>query len=302
MKHIYLIGILALMSLASYAQVTTGVFGSNKTLDGVVQPHHGHTTNKWIKLAELTINGNWNAAGITVDFFPRNPNHGDSRQQLNVQFRNNGGTAIENSHDISLVTFHGLQKTLKDVKVVHTSGSGVSNNKLSVWVQIGISWLGYVPIEVRTYGNVAYETTNQPCFTNIQDSGKVYSMQTYYGMNRSTFEVAGNIRAKEVKVELENWPDYVFEEDYALPSLSSVKAFITKNGHLPGIPAATEVHDQGVALGDISAKLLQKIEELTLYTLQQEEKLQQQQQLIDALSERLSQMDPQTTTYETPTP
>lgn len=123
MKHIYLIGIFALMSLASYAQVTTSVFGSNKTLDGVVQPHHSHTTNKWIKLAELTLNGNYNAAGITVDFFPRNPNHGDSRQQLNVQFRNNHGTAIENSHDISLVTFHGQQKTLRDVKVVHTSAS-----------------------------------------------------------------------------------------------------------------------------------------------------------------------------------
>lgn len=49
MKQIFLLGVLALMSLASYAQVTTGVFGSNKTLDGVVQPHHGHTTNKWIK-------------------------------------------------------------------------------------------------------------------------------------------------------------------------------------------------------------------------------------------------------------
>ena len=206
MKHIFLLGVLALMSLASYAQLTTGVFGSNKTLDGVVQPHHGHTTNKWIKLAEITINGNWNVAGITVDFFPRNPNHGDSRQQLNVQFRNNN-SEIENSHDISLLTFHGQQKTAKDVKVVHTSGSGVSNNKLSVWVQIGISWLTYVPIEVKTYGNVTFEKTNQPCFTKIQDSGKVYSIQTNYGMTGNTFEVAGNIRAKEVKVELENWPD-----------------------------------------------------------------------------------------------
>ena len=116
MKHIYIIGVLAVLSVTSYAQVTTGAFGSNKSLDGVVQPHPGNTTNKWIKLAELTLNGNWSAAGITVDFFPRNANHGDSRQQLNVQFRNNGGTGIENSHDISLVTFYGKQKTLKDVK------------------------------------------------------------------------------------------------------------------------------------------------------------------------------------------
>ena len=86
MKHIYLIGILALMSLASYAQVTTGVFGSNKTLDGVVQPHHSHTINKWIKLAELTLKGNYNAAGITVDFFPRNPNHPCWREAVSRAF------------------------------------------------------------------------------------------------------------------------------------------------------------------------------------------------------------------------
>lgn len=301
MKH-YLVGIITLISLASYAQVTTGVFGSNRTLDGVVQPHHSHTTNKWIKLAELAINGNWNAAGITVDFFPKNANHGDSRQQLNVQFRNNGGTAIENSHDISLVTFHGKQKTLKDVKVVHTSGTGVTNNKLSVWVQIGISWLSYVPIEIRTYGNVHFEKTNQPCFTSIQDSGKIFNMQTFFGMTGDRFEVAGNIRAKEVKVELENWPDYVFEADYNLPSLTSVKKFITQYGHLPDIPVAAEVQYQGIALGEMNAKLLQKIEELTLYTLQQEEKLQQQQQRIDTLSARLSQMEPQMNAYETLTP
>ena len=418
MKQFYFIGIFTLISLTTFAQIKTGHFGSNKTLDGVVQPHVSHTTNKWIKLAELTINGNWNSAGITVDFFPRNPNHGDSRQQLNVQFGNNYGTGIESSYDISLVTFYGQQKTLKDVKVIHTSGAGVTNNKLSVWVQIGISWLDYVPIEVRTYGNVTYEKTNQPCFTNITETGTVYDLQsnytmakkdssngiyipvgagtnedalqggvflnpkedfpyrrnddikrflTHYGFGfhkpmgasikggngaylagyfgvdiftgglsrlhvgqtgnvgigttnpdqkltvqgnvniggtgnavlrvrhiegkhyqnanydnlflnyrsgkdvyigntyndnlkanlfvtgnvgigttnpKEKLAVNGNIRAKEVKVELENWPDYVFEEDYALPSLSSVKAFIVENGHLPDIPSAEEINQR----------------------------------------------------------
>jgi hypothetical protein len=58
MKQLYYKGVFILITFASYAQVTTGHFGSNKTLDGVVQPHHSHTTNKWIKLAELTLNGN----------------------------------------------------------------------------------------------------------------------------------------------------------------------------------------------------------------------------------------------------
>ena len=163
-----------------HSQVTTGYFGGNKTLDGVVEPNVGHTTNKWIRLAELTINGSYSPAGITVDFFPKNSHHGDSRQQLNVQFRNNGGTAIENTYDITLLDFYGEQKTIKNAKVIQTSGSGVNNNKLSVWVQIGISWLSYVPIEVRTYGSVTFKTTNQPCFTSITETGTVYDLRSNY--------------------------------------------------------------------------------------------------------------------------
>jgi len=297
MKQLYYKGVFILITFASYAQVTTGHFGSNKTLDGVVQPHHSHTTNKWIKLAELTINGNWNPTGITVDFFPRNSNHGDSRQQLNVQFRNNR-VGIESSYDISLVTFYGQQKTLNDVKVVHTSGSGISNNKLSVWVQIGISWLSYVPIEVRTYGRVTFKITNQPCYTSVQDRGKTFGLKTYYGMTNDKFEVAGNIRAKEVKVELENWPDYVFAPEYDLLSLTEVKSHIVENGHLPNIPTAATVVSEGISLGEMNAKILQKIEELTLYTIAQEEKLQQYQQSLSALQARFTQMESQMKDYE----
>ena len=88
-----------LVSTWGVAQITTGYFGGNATLDNVVKPNSSSTTNKWIRIAEFTLNGNWSPAGLTVNFFPRNSNHGDSRQQLNVQFRNNHGTAIESTHE-----------------------------------------------------------------------------------------------------------------------------------------------------------------------------------------------------------
>ena len=69
-----------------HSQVTTGYFGGNKTLDGVVEPNVGHTTNKWIRLAELTINGSYSPAGITVDFFPKNSNHGDCNRSRFIWF------------------------------------------------------------------------------------------------------------------------------------------------------------------------------------------------------------------------
>jgi len=82
--------------------------------------------------------------------------------------------------------------------------------------------------------------------------------------------VDGNICAKEVRVALTGapcWPDYVFEKDYKLMDLDELDAFLRSNKHLPGIPAAEDVVQSGVELGDMNAKLLQKIEELTLYII-----------------------------------
>ncbi len=84
--------------------------------------------------------------------------------------------------------------------------------------------------------------------------------------------VNGAIRAKEIIVET-GWADFVFEEDYPLPSLQEVEEHILKFGHLKDIPPAGEIARNGTNLGEISVKLLQKIEELTLYTIQLEKRL-----------------------------
>jgi hypothetical protein len=71
-----------------------------------------------------------------------------------------------------------------------------------------------------------------------------------------------------------NWPDYVFNKDYQLPALAEVEKFIQQNKHLPGIPAAAEVQQKGLDLGDNQAALLKKIEELTLYIIEQNKKIE----------------------------
>jgi hypothetical protein len=87
-------------------------------------------------------------------------------------------------------------------------------------------------------------------------------------------DVNGTIRAKEVKVET-GWADFVFNDDYHLKPLSEVNTFIKENKHLPEIPSAAEVKEnEGVNVGEMQIKLLQKIEELTLYVIQQNEKIQ----------------------------
>ncbi len=88
--------------------------------------------------------------------------------------------------------------------------------------------------------------------------------------------VNGTIKAKEVIVETTGWSDYVFADNYALAPLSQVEAHIKANKHLPGIPSAAQVAEQGVSVGDMQARLLAKIEELTLHQIAQEKRLSAQ--------------------------
>lgn len=81
--------------------------------------------------------------------------------------------------------------------------------------------------------------------------------------------VSGQVHAQEVKVTINApGPDYVFEKDYSLPSLDQIKNYIDENKHLPEVPSAKEMEKNGVQLGEMNMLLLKKIEELTLYTLE----------------------------------
>lgn len=79
--------------------------------------------------------------------------------------------------------------------------------------------------------------------------------------------VETGIRTRKIKVDQSAWPDYVFDQKYRLPSLAEVEQFIKEHQHLPDIPSATEVEQNGLDLGENQALLLKKIEELTLYVI-----------------------------------
>jgi len=87
------------------------------------------------------------------------------------------------------------------------------------------------------------------------------------GADTYKLSVEGKIRAHGVKVYT-GWADYVFEDSYELPTLKEVEDYINTNGHLKDIPSAEEVEENGIELGEMNKLLLQKIEELTLYTIQ----------------------------------
>ncbi|WP_162817967.1 hypothetical protein U0035_16865 [Niabella yanshanensis] len=97
--------------------------------------------------------------------------------------------------------------------------------------------------------------------------------------------VGGKIIAEELKLKLQStgWPDYVFQPSYNLPSLKEIEAFIKKNQHLPDVPSAKTVATEGIELGKNQAILLKKIEELTLYIIEQDKKIEKQNMILEKL-------------------
>ena len=80
--------------------------------------------------------------------------------------------------------------------------------------------------------------------------------------------VEGAVSARRIKVQQSGWADYVFHPGYELPPLQEVENFVSKQQHLPGIPSEKEVKEEGLDLGEFDRKLLKKVEELTLYIIQ----------------------------------
>jgi len=103
--------------------------------------------------------------------------------------------------------------------------------------------------------------------------------------------VNGTIRAKEVIVDNVGWSDFVFEDDYKLMPLQEVESYIQANGHLPEVPTAAEVQAKGVSLGEMQAKLLQKIEELTLHLIDLHKKIESLQKENDGLKSSAAAVD-----------
>ncbi|CAM4114772.1 hypothetical protein SAMN06265348_103284 [Pedobacter westerhofensis] len=135
-------------------------------------------------------------------------------------------------------------------------------------------------------GGIAFATSDGGDLTHRMYIGKNGNVGIGPGTKNLSerLSVNGTIRAVEIKVENKNWPDYVFKDDYGRPSLKEIAVQIKNTGHLPGIPSAEEVKSKGVELGDMNARLLKKIEELTLYLIDKDKEL-------DSLKERMNKIE-----------
>jgi hypothetical protein len=220
-------------------------------------------TNKSIFEIQKDYGGNGLPSTIKTQFIVKdngNTGIGVASPNSNLHVKGRIQIAGNNSYGGPMLLFGGkLESTEPGQWGIEYIANGTSG--LNFWK----------PFTSNNFGNY---------FMFLADNGKVSigldpnETTTYKGDYK--LYVGTGIMTEKVKVALKNtsdWADYVFKTDYNLIPLSEVETFITKNGHLPNVPSAEEVVESGIDVAKMDAKLLEKIEELTLYILQQEKRI-----------------------------
>ena len=157
-------------------------------------------------------------------------------------------------------------------------------------VRFKTNMTGYHFDKTITLGNGTLSSATKMTFTtNYTTNCMTLATNGNVGIGTTSpsykLDVAGTIRANEIIVNTTG-ADFVFADDYQLRPLSEVKAFIIENKHLPEIKSAQEMQENGVGINELQTQLLQKIEELTLYLIQQEQTISELRQEVEYLKQQ----------------
>lgn len=180
---------------------------------------------------------------------------------INVRHRN--GESDGNNYGMQIVS--GMTGYV-DRMFFRSQNTGVWSNWFEIWHSGNLNPASYFPY---SGGNITGDV-------NIGAND-----------NQKNLAVNGNIKTRKLTVTQTNWPDYVFDSSYRLSPLSHVEAYIQANKHLPEVPAAATVEKEGVELAANQALLLKKIEELTLYIIQQNKDMETLKKQVSDLQQKI---------------
>lgn len=174
---------------------------------------------------------------------------------------------------------------------LNSDGMGISNSapltKLHILsgqdAGLGSSANGYLMLGPGTSTNIIIDNNEIMARNNgaaapltLQNDGGSVRIGNVAAPAGYLFAVNGKMISEELKVQLSgSWPDYVFKKNYQLKSFDELRKFISENNHLPNIPPAADLETNGLEVGDMQKRMMEKIEELTLYVLQLEEQLKE---------------------------
>ncbi|MFL0134209.1 hypothetical protein V2733_11725, partial [Tenacibaculum maritimum] len=136
----------------------------------------------------------------------------------------------------------------------------------------------------QSYGNLSLRAN-----ANGKQYGTIFFKD---GWNREMARLErGKLTLDQISLNVTTFPDYVFAKEYHLMPLNEVASYIKENKHLPNMPTEKEVVKEGMNVGQINTLLVEKVEELTLYTIEQEEKIQAQEKTMKALLQKLEALE-----------
>ncbi|MCL1676976.1 hypothetical protein [Elizabethkingia meningoseptica] len=286
--------------ILSFAQLTTPQGQVQSTVNPVTGFVGIGTTNPQSKL-EIYGGGDLSLKGATDDAGDLIFQQNTGKQNGRIWSNENGGLFFSGSDNNPKVTIidngnvgigtsypeniEGWSKVMEiksstDVKLI----ASTSDITTGIWAH-NYGFFSSPP------GGIAGTTTNHPysLITNkiarmtVAPSGNI-GIGTTNPQNK--LDVNGAVHAKEVKVDMAGWADFVFHKDYELPTLDEVEKHIQEKGHLPNIPSTKEITENGLSLGESQKLLLQKIEELTLYSIEQNKLIRLQQKRLKKLEEK----------------
>ena len=255
---------------AAYFDGGNNVVNTGANESGFIFRNAGNTRAQFAWIQSGGYLGVWNAS--TNVWQQRWKNNGTT--EINVDATINGSTTINgNIYQTGQVRF--------------TTGSNYvrinSDNDAPLRVHSNDGWAG-----------IGFNDGDDQSYIFYEGDEDTYHIQSHAKVTGNTI-VSGNIESKKVKVTATpgSVPDYVFASSYELRALSDLEQYIKKNSHLPNIPNAKEIETNGQNLGAMQLKLLEKIEELTLYTIEQEKRIKESEDGRRKMEERSKKLEDQ---------
>jgi len=245
----------------------------------------GNPSVGWYKIASFDLAGNGNYNSVVVDAQINYTKTSELGYLANARLFIREGTSQQGKwlYDISgtqtgdFLKYKRINDTTYELFAYSTGNYAHLSIRLAVTREAAL----YITIP-----STPTTITDPDIYTSVPLVGKTTFIADKIGIGTtqpdSKLTVNGNIHAEEVKVDLSiPGPDYVFKEGYDLKSLEEVQNYIKVHGHLPNIPSAQEMEENGIQLGEMNMKLLEKIEELTMYLMKENQTNKKQQEIIE---------------------
>jgi hypothetical protein len=226
-----------------------------------------------------------NTTGIFNTFVGENAGRNTTTGSKNVYIGNSTAKNNNGNNNVFIGSSAGKDTNGSgNIFIGYEAGSGmVTNDKLIIENSLSLKpliWGDFAADQLKFNGKVGIGGNSTTGFGDYPT--------TAGGVNVSNYQlfVKGGILTEEVRVSLNNtWADYVFLKDYKLKSLKEVERYINDNGHLPNVPSAQQVKEEGIELGEMAKIQQEKIEELTLYIIEQNKVNEKQTQEIEELKQ-----------------